>query len=70
MKRIRLTDKVMFNTIRDALDYIEKHPRDDGWTVYVYPSNKKMGKRAYDYTERNCGIPKADEYTEKTWDSM
>jgi hypothetical protein len=28
-------------------------------------SIKKMGKRGYDYTERNCYIPKAIEYTEK-----
>ena len=32
-------------------------------------SIKKMGKRDYHYTEINCGIPKADEYTEKIWDS-
>jgi hypothetical protein len=32
-------------------------------------SIKKMGKRAYDYTERNCNIPKAETYTEKTWES-
>jgi len=32
-------------------------------------SIKRMGKTAYNYTEMNCGIPKADEYTEKIWET-
>lgn len=31
-------------------------------------SIKKMGKKGYHYTEINCGIPKANEYSEKIWE--
>lgn len=56
------------------LRYPPKHwgePCKDVYSSMVggWYSIKKMGKRAYEYTEINCGIPKADEYTEKTWDS-
>ncbi|HAQ03057.1 TPA: hypothetical protein DCQ22_04155 [Candidatus Nomurabacteria bacterium] len=33
-------------------------------------SIKKINKKDYAYIEINCGIPKADKYIEKVWDSL
>jgi|WetSurMetagenome_2_1015567.scaffolds.fasta_scaffold831337_1 hypothetical protein len=64
----------------DAEDcyYILRYPSkmwkdrySDVWCSMVggWFSIKRMGKTAYNYTEMNCGIPKADEYTEKLWEA-
>jgi len=44
MKKIVIADKLLFYTVIDAFEYVEKHP-NEGLTIFVYPPKPSLWKR-------------------------